>query len=396
MLGHLKPTFCKSSSDSKENYWEFYCSVCASLRKNHDLASSLLLNNELTLILSAFQDDFENLREIKTACPAKAFLSKNYAFSHPAVDMAGHLSIVLGWVKALDWHSDKPHVAKGILVNRLFKKVKRILPTLMPTSQATIAEYARLTRENEQNFEVIRQQSCLLAQMLVQEIGTKIEASEESMTLLKDLFGKAGELIAVADHLIDLDKDQQYAQYNPILKESTTQQIPLAQAYLQLKMVYYELKHHLFGLLPQTNPSFAEAFRRSIYNLDKQIDKNLPACMHSPEAKLLVGKMQLAQGSFANLPALLPSAGSCCNEACLGACLGACCQACSQGCCDSACDSCCSFNCESSNSPEAQKRREARRQARELKKQEKEARKKESQDKKDKKKEQKNNPDDAY
>lgn len=401
MLGHLKPTFCKSSANNKENYWEFYCSVCASLRHKHDLAYSLLLNNEITLILSAFQDDFENLKEIRTACPAKVFLAKNHAFAHPAIDIAAHLSVVLGWIKALDWHTDKPHIAKKILLNRLDKKVKKILPVLSSEAQTTIANYAHITRENEQDFTVIRQQSAYLAEMLVKEIGFAIGASQESIDSLVVIFGKAGELIAIADHLIDLDKDQQYQQYNPILVEADLYKIPLSQAYWQLKTAYYEIRHALFGLLPQMNQAFVEAFKQSLYRLDKQIDKNLPACMHTEEARQMVGKMQTAKGTMPQISPLMPEASGCCDEACAGACLGACCQACAQGCCDSACDSCCSGDCcsSNSNSPEAQQRREARRQERERKKQEKEARKQAAKDKKKAEKtkeDKKESPDDAY
>ncbi|TAD87142.1 MAG: hypothetical protein EAY75_06430, partial [Bacteroidetes bacterium] len=235
-------------------------------------------------------------------------------------------------------------MAKRILLNRLHKKAQRILPTLSAEAQQTIEAYTRLTRDNIQDFAEIRAQSAALAQMLVREIGQKTEANPESIALIEAIFGKAGELIAVADHLIDLEKDQKYAQYNPIILAAETHKIPLAQAYLQLKMQYYALRHDILKLLPAMNPAFVEALKQSMYGLDKQIDKHLPACMHTAQAREMVGKMQTAQGSMAGMP-LMPEASDCCNEACCGACLGACVQGCAQGCCDSMCNSCCSDGC---------------------------------------------------
>lgn len=408
MLGHLKPTFCKSSVESKENYWEFYCSVCASLRKQYGTSYSLLLNNELTLILSAFQEEYAQAQTIQTPCPASAFVLKRFALSHQAIDMAGHLSVLLAWIKALDWYSDKPNVFKKILLQRLRRRANKILPALQPDSQAIVGEYARITENNEQDFRLIRQQSNALARMLVQEIALKVDAMPETTDLLAELFGKAGELIAIADHLIDLEKDQQHNQYNPIVLQSEKKQIPLAQAYLQLKGEYYALRHSLFPLLIQTNPTFAEAFRRSIHRLDAQIDKNLPACMRSEEAQQLVGKMQIVQTSFANLPASMPPPNGCCDEECIGACLGCSCQLCASGCCDDLCDicgsdcceGCCSSNGNSTTSAERKARREERKAEREAKRKAKEEQRaqknKDKNKKKDKPKDKDKDDDDVY
>jgi hypothetical protein len=405
MLGHLKPSFCKSSVESKENYWEFYCSVCASLRKQHGTSYSLVLNNEITLILSAFQEEYAQAQTIQTACPASAFVMKRFSLSHQAIDMGAHLSVLLAWIKALDWYSDKPNIFKKILLQRLYRRAKKILPALQPESQTIVGEYARITENNEQDFRLIRQQSNALARMLVQEIALKVDALPETTTLLADLFGRAGELIAIADHLIDLEKDQQHDQYNPIVLQSEKKQIPLAQAYLQLKGEYYALRHSLFPLLAQTNQTFAEAFRRSIHHLDSQIDKNLPACMHTEEAKQLVGKMQIAQTSFAHLPSSMPPPNGCCNEACIGACIGGCCQLCAQGCCQDLCDSCCDSDCfsdcgsgsgngNSSTSAERKARREQRKAEREAKRKAKEEEKAQKNKDKDKKKTDKDKDDD--
>ena len=402
MLGHLKPTFCSLSKDDKENYWEFYCAICASLRKqNHNTAYSLLLNNELTLLLAAFQDEFETLTEIETRCPATVFITKKFAFSHEAIDLAGQLSVLLGWIKALDWHTDKPHFLKKILVNKLRKKVSKFLPSLQPESQAVIAQYVQITIANEQDFEVIRLQSALLSQMLVKEIALKVEALPETTALLCTIFGKAGEIIAIADHLIDLEKDQETNQYNPIVYYSEKNQTPLAEEYTRLRMAFNLLRYEIEELLPQTNPSFAVAFRQSLRNLTSKITKNLPACMRTEEARLLVGKVQTTQAGFHQLPSVMPAGSDCCNEESCKCCVGcsaACCEVCASGCCTSFCDTCCDKGCECGGDSSTAAERQARRNQRRIDRaNRREQRRKERQAKKDAKKGNKNNDkDDTY
>jgi|GEM_PF-1630254 len=403
MLGHLQPSLCGLGIDDKENYQAFYCAICASLRQQYGTSYSLLLNNELTLLLAAFQTDLEALEEIKTNCPAAAFVVKQHAFAHPAIEVAGKLSVVLGWIKALDWHTDKPHFLKKLLLNTLQKKVKHILPTLLPKSKETVADYAQITLENEQDFSLIRTHSATLARMLVKEVARETDAEPETITLLADIFGKAGELIAIADHLIDLDKDIAGKQYNPIAYYADQNKAPLAASYITLKVAYNHLKYSIQSLLPEANRAFAAAFQQSLHRLDSQIQKHLPACMHTEEARALIGQPQLAQASFANIPAMLPPASSCCDSQdctiCASSCLACSCQVCAnsnacQGCCDNMCDGCCSGGGKGTTST-ASERKQRRTDRRKRRQEEREA-KRQARKAKNKNKIEPTEPDDMY
>ncbi len=370
MIGHLKPSFCRSSIDSKENYWEFYCSLCASLRQqNQHIAYSLLLSNELTLVLSAFQDEYETLSDIKTRCPAAALLVRRFAFSNEAIDTAAQFSVVLAWIKALDSHTDRPHFLKKLIVHKLYKKVVKILPTLQPESQAIITKYAKLTQENEQDFSIIRAQSAELSRMIVREIGSKTNASTETTTLIQEVFGRAGELIAIADHLIDLEKDQEKKQYNPILLHAAQNKTPIAEEYQKLLIAFNQLKYEIAAYLPQTNPDFAIAFQQSMHHVERKINKNLPACMYTEEAQGMVGKVQMTKAGFDN-PDILPAVAPCCDPQCCSSCISTCCEVAAQGCCQDTCNSCCSGDCckgDSGKRAERKLRRQERRQARQEK-----------------------------
>jgi hypothetical protein len=355
MLGHLKPILCHLSQDSKALYWQFYCSGCHALRQENNLAYSLLLNHELTLLLYAFQDEYKEANPIKTRCPATAFLFTKPSFSHTAMDKSAQLSIVLGWIKALDWNTDNPTLFHKTLLKSLSKKAKRIISSLQPSSQQTIAHYAQLTQENEQDFDLIRLQSRQLSQMLVDEIALCIDANPETTNVIRHLFGKAGELIAIADHLIDLEKDISGKQYNPIIYYSEKKQTSLAEEYISLKRNFHQLKYEIQSLLPSMNPLFVETFQQSLQQLEGKIRKYLPTCMKSEEAKEMIGRLQITQAGFSNMPPMINPSDECCDEV-VATCLVACIQSACMCCCEEGCNNCCDGNSE-----ERRRRREERR-----------------------------------
>lgn len=337
MLGHLKPILCGLSEIGKSQYWQYYCSVCASLRSENSLAYSSLLNNELTLVLAAFQNEIEKeSKSIRTACPAKAFLSKNDALTHQSIEMAGKLSVVLGWIKIIDWQTDKPRFYKKIILHKIQKKVDKILPTLSESTQKIINDYVLLTKNNETDFEMIRKQSNDLSQILVEEVAKLTQATAEYTQNIKTLFGKAGELIAVADHLIDIEADRYGKQYNPILFLAEKNKTPLAEEYIKLRIEYNRLQYDIRDILPKTNQYFGEMMYQSLANLNQQVKKFTPAFMKEPETIEVATRMNIAEGDFMSVGATSQAAADCCDSGCGDVCVSMCasiaCQVCWQSC----------------------------------------------------------------
>lgn len=363
MLGHLKPILCGLSETGKSQYWQYYCSVCASLRSQNSLAYSALLNNELTLVLAAFQTEIEQeAKAIKTACPAKAFLAKNDAITHQSIEMAGKLSVVLGWIKVVDWQTDKPRFYKKIILHKIQKKVSKIIPQLTLDTQNIINQYVELTKNDESDFEIIRKQSNDLSQALVQEVAQLTKANTDYINIIKDLFGKAGEIIAVADHLIDIEADRYGKQYNPILFAAEKNNTPLAEEYIKLRMEYNRLQYAMREILPKTNQYFAEMMYQSLANLNQQVRKYTPPFMQEPQTIEVATRMNIAESDFMSVGATSQTASNCCNDGCGDVCISICasmaCQVCFQSCVDCMCrssrngggSSCCDSNSSRSSS----------------------------------------------
>ncbi|TAE11061.1 MAG: hypothetical protein EAZ95_14090 [Bacteroidetes bacterium] len=289
MLGHLKPKVCHTNPAHKAQYQETYCSICASLRREDHVGYSFLLNHELTLVMLALRPFLQGGEEIRTLCPAKAYLGTKTAQKHPAFTLAGKLSIVLGWVKVTDWATDRPRFYKRWLKNVLQRKVNRILPALPTQTQDVIAHYLWLTQTNSTDFEQVRQYSGLLSQSLVEALGGLTSCLPTDLAELVELFRLNGELIATADHLIDAEKDWARKEYNPILEAPTEK---WGEAYYSFHTEYNRMKIHIYDTLTRlqnseiASPAFALMLRKAIQNIDAQIKQNKPAFAELPQDAL--------------------------------------------------------------------------------------------------------------
>lgn len=291
MLGHLKPTSCGTNPAHKAQYQQMYCSICASLRRENSLAYSFLLNHELTLVMLAFRPYLQNAVPIRTACPAKAYLGRQDAQKHPAVDVAGKLSIVLGWVKATDWATDNPKFYKNWLKNTLQKKVQNILPALTTEAQETIAHYFWLTQTNSTDFEEVNTFTGLLSATVARAVGKETNCSEAHIDAIADLFALNGKLVSVADHLIDAEKDLVRKEYNPIFHEAKEKNTTWTEAYYGLHTRFNRLKIEIYEKLTTLQNgkvielACAAMVRKAIQNLDKQVLKHTPYFLDLPTAQ---------------------------------------------------------------------------------------------------------------
>lgn len=253
MLGHLKPHMCSLYQEAKEDYYQLYCGTCAAIRQHHAFPYVLLVNHEITLVLLAFRIHYEKeSKALRTPCPASVFTKRQSAYQHPAIDLAGRLSLLLGSIKVMDWAVDTPKFYKRWPEKWMSKKVKNILPELSMPAREIIREYIHLTRNNSTNFEKVKKYSGLLSQIIAQEIGKKTKATHEVLAELGELFRLCGELISVADHLIDLEQDMLKKHYNPIVDLAEKRQVSLNETYVFFMEMYTDLRKKIQQQLQKT------------------------------------------------------------------------------------------------------------------------------------------------
>jgi len=316
MLGHLKPI----SSQGRQEYREFYCGICANLRQEFGLAYSLLINNELSLILHALSP-FSQWESKKTPCPAVGFLKKNSYQDSFISKKAAQISVLLAWVKAKDWASDEKYIGKDFFEKLLSEKSKKI--QLSEDLEKILSDYLLLIQKNE-DFDALRKASAGLSRQIFLELASLTSIDEKNKTELAQLFENAGEAILVADHLIDLENDIKYHKYNGIVENSEKKQSDIfsEKQNLQTQLNRLVLKSkQILKKIGTQNPLFVSQMASALQSISKKANGQKISCAAPKKSWRTV---------------LQAKDWNCCLSCC--ECM---CDACAQGSCDCLCDACC-------------------------------------------------------
>jgi hypothetical protein len=267
MLGHIKPPLCRLQPRTQAQYRQLYCSLCYSLRRQFGLPAGFIVSHELTILLLAGADDFAVPLEYR-ACPARLFCRQRAVIRHEAVDRAARLNLLLVWLKLADWEADSRRFHGGFLRQAVESRVRRFWPDLSSATRDFMEDYLSLTRTLQPDFAVVRENSARLAACLFGELTHRPDR-----TLVK-IVSLVGEIIPVADALLDLRRDIARRHYNPIVAASRQQAIPLVQAYQNLRLDYGNLVHQVGETLAVSEPGrLAEVISKSLLSLSARIDR---------------------------------------------------------------------------------------------------------------------------
>jgi hypothetical protein len=300
MIGNIQPYL--SEPNLRATFMKPYCSLCSSLRKQYDLPTSLLLNYELSFVLLGL-DKYVQADEITTHCPSSAFLKKREAYAHPAADKAAQLSIILGWIKSMDFLADEK---KKITLKRLMKIAEKklgkrsvkILSELSPQTQQAIQDYAELTKNSNENIKSIREKTYNLSRQVCYEVAVMTEMPKEEREIYMDFFGKLGLGIALLDPLVDIEKDLESGVYNPIVDAYELQGNELKQHYIQFfegyKTAYFDLQTQLKNE-HKFSAQFSKILSSSLENSFTKIRKTTDNLFGGIEDKMLDGMMLCAK-----------------------------------------------------------------------------------------------------
>jgi hypothetical protein len=277
MIGHIKPKVCKLPSQAKDSYMKLYCSICHSLRHQFGILSTLFVNSELAIVLLALRDYFVP-KESWYRCPAKLHSTRKPVLIHEAVNHAAGLSLLLGWLKLLDWETDGPALHKKVIRKSLDKKAYRILASLRKESRSLIQQYRDLVAGNSKDFLYVRRMSHLLSEIICIELGERTMISSDSLAPLSEFFGLIGELVSIADPLIDLHRDVQRGEYKPIWEAAAGNSLDVSHEYERFRSEYHLAKNRTIREMDSPelrdilNTDFRTALKLGLDNLSSRIN----------------------------------------------------------------------------------------------------------------------------
>ncbi len=286
MIGHIKPKVCKLPSQAKDSYMKIYCSICHSLRHQYGILSALFVNSELAIVLLALRDYFVP-GESWYRCPAKLHSTRKPVLIHEAVKHAAGLSLLLGWLKLLDWETDSPALHRKTIRKSLDKKAYRILANLRKETRSLIQEYQNLITGNCKGFSYVRRMSYLLSQTICIELGERTMISSHNLTPLSEFLGLIGELVSIADPLIDLHRDVKQGEYNPIWEAAAEDSLNLSREYERFRSEYHLIENRIIRgmdspeLRDILNTDFRTALKLGLDNLSSHISTKRESLIES-------------------------------------------------------------------------------------------------------------------
>lgn len=334
MLGHIRPPACRLRPPTRTEYRHLYCSMCHSLRRQFGLPASLLISHELTIGLLAHADTLAAPLEYQP-CPARLFCEKRPILRHPIIDKAARMNLLLVWLKLVDWEADSRKLYSGLARRLVETRLKRFWPELSDGVRRFLDDYIRLIKSPNPAFPDIQGASGLLAANLLAEIVPNHDANTGAILVL------VGEIIPVADALLDCERDIKQGQYNPIIEAAREQAIPMADAYGGLLQTYLDLAGQIGQRLAATdNRAFAEVLSGSLAGLSARIEQGAYWALPPKKRGEAKRKKQPAKNN-----SYFGDCGGCDCCSC-GADAGmSCCDSCECGCCDSSCDCCGGCGC---------------------------------------------------
>lgn len=209
MFGRIK--ICKPDMKIRdfEEYKEYYCSICFSLKKRGGNLSRLLLNYDivfLSLIVDSLKE--ENMERKNFRCHLNPFLKRCRKNEHGKIMLySADILIILSYFKLIDDYLDQKNVFKLLLSKLLKIRAKKVF--------------------NEQKETVQRIKELL-------DKGNKMEKDNADVRLLADNFGEVMETIAPSDKkpigmimyemgrllyyidaIEDFDEDKKKGNFNP-------------------------------------------------------------------------------------------------------------------------------------------------------------------------------------
>lgn len=275
MIGNVKPKFNRCDNEAKNAYMRSYCSLCASLKKNYGFLYSVMLNNELSLVLNALEPDMQ-VNFIQTTCPSRLYLKKKTAYFNEAVDVAAYLSLILIQIKLIDYLEDnkgkiwlKSQLVQKARKKIIFKAQKQTIKLSLKTMKV-VDQYKKVAVDPNVSFNTSVELTYDLSKRMAIEISERTNATKNKIEVLGKLFGHMGELISYLDHILDLDKDIAKKTSNPILNEAVQNNTELVEETVKFFKKYCESEKKIISILEEQSHLFPEVFARTLKNSFRQ------------------------------------------------------------------------------------------------------------------------------
>lgn len=252
MIGTLKPCMNHIDLNSKDYYRTSYCSLCWKMRKKFGNHSGLLLSTEISIVLSAFIPYMDRNSSF-IRCPLTLFTKKKSVKKHLAITKASEWGYILAWLKLADDQSDQPSVFKTMLFKRVNFYTKKIIQNYSAENQKLIQDIRSSSVAGLSGFSTLINLTGKIGRVISFEIGSETNIPKQKLMNISKIFEKMGQLICVADPLLDIEEDIEKGAFNPISENVIKTRNSLIEEYTSMFNLFLIKKTELVQALKKCN-----------------------------------------------------------------------------------------------------------------------------------------------
>ena len=205
------------TSADLDTYRRFYCESCHQLHEMYGLASTAMVNYDMTfnlIVLSSIKNDCMEFQG--TPASARCLFRPPKADSELFRQMAGYTVLLTKW-ELYDDLVDKPSIRTNF--------IDLVLTRAISKAEAEYPEYDSIVNEGFAKLRKLESEKCSDALRMGRIFGEYLSKPMEMMTdasvsePLKELFTSLTAAVYVMDAMDDLDDDYMDDTYNPFLTE---------------------------------------------------------------------------------------------------------------------------------------------------------------------------------
>ncbi len=241
MFGYVVANNEKLSEEQLSRYRALYCGLCRKIGERHGSAARIALTYDLVFLLIVLSSVYEGetLQQSTEPCIAHPVKKREY-ITDTFTDYAADMNIALAYYNFLDdWQDDRS--VKSRMQAQLLGKGLQLSRHLYPRQLASIEQCLHDLHIAEKNDE---SDPDIPANIFGTLLGELFRFEETDLGEKLYDFGCAlGRFIYLTDAFVDLKKDIKHQKYNPLVRYSREQILPM----LQLQMVQCT---QLFDALP--------------------------------------------------------------------------------------------------------------------------------------------------
>ncbi len=241
MFGYVVANTEKLDNEQLSRYRALYCGLCRRIGERHGASSRLTLSYDLVFLILVLSSVFdgEDLEHSQSACAAHLLKKREYIYD-TFTDYAADMNVALAYYNCMDdWQDDASVKARlqAQLLGKEAQRTCRLYPRQMETMRACLHALNEAERRDESNPDVPAN--------LFGEILGELFRYEESETgdLLFDFGCALGRFIYLMDAYADLKNDIKKKKYNPLIRYTRSEIIPMLNAQMAQCV-------DLFSLLP--------------------------------------------------------------------------------------------------------------------------------------------------